>query len=396
MASLHDIAPTVLAHLPVNDLVALAQTTTYNSSDDVWNVKLAQLGYPRVPLAQGLYFIVVTHGFEDRLVAAINGGVMAHIDAVMKRHNLKEANIVEALRHVTSELEGEVRRLVISVMKTSTEDPRKYVNYSPAILQLLPEVLTEDQARRFVGSISRYTIGPASEAIRMSVTLARIHQLKPSYVPLTTETVTYYLLDEAWLFCHRGIDVYSNHSLHSVLVDLYPELERRATEDPLTYCGSLIYTATQHLSGDDFIEPSLTTFFSANIRVLLTLPAKKFDAIWSWLSWLSVDDQLTPIITATKTVAISEGCIVELVMRVVSSEHAEEGTAYLWPLNYEDIVLPADKWDEFISRILGYMSCEDFLPTYRVGIPLAYAEEYIASHPIEREEREWEWGGDDQ
>lgn len=59
--------------------------TSITPSDREWNKKLAELGYPPVPYAQGLYFIVISQRTPEKILAAVlAAGVIAHIEAVCR------------------------------------------------------------------------------------------------------------------------------------------------------------------------------------------------------------------------------------------------------------------------------------------------------------------------
>lgn len=267
-----DVVPLILSYLTVDNLIALAQTTTLTSVEskaDIWNDKLVALGYDRVPCAQGLHFLVVSLTNPITLLTAtVSTGVIEHVTAVMKRHNLTKKDIANNITLISQRLTGAVRELAIGALREHYTLARRYINY-PNTYDLLGEFFDKNELESFAYNITEDNMKKFPTLVDDTLTLCEKYILEPPKRIITDPAGCLTQRPLVYMLTIGLIDAFSTLS-KECLESLYTEAKALAESDPTIYTGSFLNMA--YVANTEQSKVDMQDFWSRHLLILMELP----------------------------------------------------------------------------------------------------------------------------
>lgn len=157
------VVPSILRHLPVDSIIAVAQTTKALSAyDDPWNAKIRDLGYAPVPCAQGFYFIVSSGlvGVEHAVMILLANRVDAHVFSYVAKHGgLSLLGNSDCLAMNDGEVTSTMRAIIAEeVMKVfnktgDLEEAILYYENAPLAVAVIADSYGEEYYKHFAAAM---------------------------------------------------------------------------------------------------------------------------------------------------------------------------------------------------------------------------------------------------
>lgn len=374
-----DIAPVILERLPIDSLISLAKTTAFGvvgDTRDIWNEKLSKMGYPHVPCAQGLYFLVLTHiHARDLLPAVMSTGVIEHVVAVMKVHSLSNVDVAASVLHITQPLEGAIHSLAVAALKA--HHPHKAGKYIPwsVTYNLLPEIFDKKDVGEFFKNVRPTHFKAIPTLLSTCLDLAEKFSVEPTAIILSQMGSPTYLIERPGIYMMIDVGIQVAKLTETSAEEIYPRLKTLADENPTLYGGSFYYVA--YYIGDARAIDDIADFWSKHLLALFESPY--FDQLYSNLGYLRDDEQQPYIIKSIKEAAIAKGVLYELIIKLLNVVGVVGSYLFMWFFEDVDVVILPEHYAEFLTAVSGNGLLGELVDSsHHSGIPKEVIDEYAS------------------